>query len=99
MDCATAVLSHICRAVAELLAAIDVETCPKCGGSMKLHALITRPSSVQWFLHYLGEPTDAPPRSAAHDPPYFRSRAVRRRLGALDPAPSSRQRQGHLFSA
>jgi len=66
---------------------------------MKLRALITKPSSIQRFLRYLGEPTDAPTRSAARDPPYFASRAVRRKLGALDPPPSSRQRQGELFSA
>mgnify|MGYP001145734370 CR=1 FL=1 len=79
--------------------AIDVETCPKCGARMKLRALITKPDSIERFLHYLGEPTAAPPRSAARDPPYFKSQAVRRKLGALDPPPSSRQSQGELFSA
>jgi hypothetical protein len=62
-------------------------------------ALITKPNSIQRFLRYLGEPTEAPPRSPARDPPYFRSRAVRRQLGELDPPPSSRQRPGELFGA
>jgi hypothetical protein len=79
--------------------ALDVETCPKCGGRTKLYALITKPNSIQRFLRYLGEPTEAPPRSPARDPPYFRSRAVRRQLGELDPPPSSRQRPGELFGA
>jgi hypothetical protein len=71
------------RPWAELLKrtfAIDVEQCPSCGGRMKLRALVTAPGSVGRFLRYLGEPTEPPPLSAARDPPYFKSRAVRRKL-------------------
>jgi hypothetical protein len=71
------------RPWAELLRrtfAIDVEQCPSCGGRMKLRALVTAPGSVERFLRHLGEPTEAPPLSAARDPPYFKSRAVRRKL-------------------
>lgn len=78
---------------------IEVETCPKCGGRMKLRALITKPSSIERYLRYLGEPTDVPPLSAARDPPYFKSRAVRRKFGELDPPPSVEDSQGELFGA
>ena len=63
--------------------AIDVEQCPSCGGRMKLRALVTAPGSVERFLRHLGEPTEPPPLSAARDPPFFKSRAVRRKLGDL----------------
>jgi hypothetical protein len=76
------------RPWAELLMrtfAIDVEQCPSCGGRMKLRALVTvtAPCSVERFLRHLGEPTEPPPLSAARDPPFFKSRAVRRKLGDL----------------
>jgi hypothetical protein len=74
------------RPWAELLKrtfAIDVEQCPSCGGRMKLRALVTAPGSVERFLRHLGEPTEPPPLSAARDPPFFKSRAVRRKLGDL----------------
>jgi len=90
------------RPWAELLKrtfAMDVETCPKCGARMKLRALVTKPSSIERFLRYLGEPTEAPPLSAARDPPYFKSRAVRRALGELDSPPSANSSQGELFEA
>ena len=51
---------------------------------MKLIALVTEPKSVTRFLRHLGEPTDAPAISAARDPPYFTSRAVRRALAGGD---------------
>jgi hypothetical protein len=88
------------RPWAELLKrtfALEVEICPRCGGRMKLRALVTKPSSIQRFLRHLGEPTDAPPLQAARDPPYFKSRAVRRALGELDPPPSAGRTQGELF--
>lgn len=66
---------------------------------MKLRALVTKPSSIERFLRYLGEPTDAPPLSAARDPPYFKSRAVRRALGELDSPSSAGQAQGEMFGA
>jgi hypothetical protein len=50
---------------------------------MKLRVLVTAPGSVERFLRHLGEPTEAPPLSAARDPPLFKSRSVRRKLGDL----------------
>ena len=37
---------------------IDVETCPRCGGRMRLLALITDPPNVARFLCHLGEPSE-----------------------------------------
>jgi hypothetical protein len=58
---------------------IDVETCPKCGGRMRLLALVTDPKNVARFLRHLGEPTEPPPRAPARDPPFWQSRVLRRR--------------------
>jgi hypothetical protein len=86
------------RPWAELLKrtfACDVEKCSKCGGRLKLRALVTRPASIRRYLRYLGEPTEAPPLAPARDPPYFKSRALRRKLGDLDEPPAQRE----LFGA
>ena len=64
---------------------------------MKLFALVTEPSNLTRFLRHLGVPTDAPARSAARHPPYFKSRAVRRALGELDPPLREEPVQGELF--
>jgi hypothetical protein len=61
---------------------IDVETCPKCGGRVRLLALVTEPKNVARFLRHLGEPTDLPRRAPARDPPYWQSRVLRRRHDA-----------------
>jgi putative transposase len=58
---------------------IDVETCPRCGGRMRLIALITEPPNVARFLRHLGEPTEPPLRATARDPPFWQSRVLRRR--------------------
>jgi transposase len=58
---------------------IDVETCPRCGGRMRLLALFTDPPNVARFLRHLGEPTDPPTRAPARDPPFWQSRVLRRR--------------------
>jgi hypothetical protein len=50
---------------------------------VKLRALVTAPGSVERFLRHVGEPTEAPPLCAARDPPFFKSRAVRRKLRDL----------------
>jgi len=60
-------------------------------------AFVTKPSSVARFLRHLGEPTEAPPMALARDPPYYKTRAVRRTLGELDPPPSEDRTQGGLF--
>jgi hypothetical protein len=64
---------------------------------MKLIAFVTKPSSVARFLRHLGEPTEAPPMAPARDPPYYKTRAVRRTLGELAPPPSEDRTQGELF--
>jgi hypothetical protein len=58
---------------------IDVETCPGCGGRMRLLALITEPPNVARFLRHLGEATEPPPRAPARAPPFTQSRVLRRR--------------------
>ena len=60
--------------------AVDVEKCPSCSGRMKLRALVTRPASVRRLLRHLGEPIEAPTLAPARDPPFFKSRVLRRRL-------------------
>jgi Putative transposase len=64
------------RKWAELLRltfAIDVETCPRCGGRMKLVALVNDPNSVRRFLGHLGLPAEPPPLGPARGPPFARS--------------------------
>jgi hypothetical protein len=58
---------------------IDVYTCPRCGGRMRLLALITEPMNVVRFLRHIGEPTEPPPRAPARDPPFWHSRVLRQR--------------------
>jgi len=77
------------RPWAELLKrcfAIDVLACPRCGGSMRLVALVTEAASVRRFLRRLGESTDAPARAPARGPPYWRSRGLRRAAGEVSVA-------------
>jgi hypothetical protein len=62
---------------------IEVEVCPTCGGRMKLRALVTAAESIDRYLKKLGEPTELPSRAPARAPPYFRSSAVRQKLGQL----------------
>ena len=58
--------------------ALDVEKCPKCGGRMKLMALVQDPKSAARFLRHLGEPTEPPDRAPARAPPYYKSAVIRR---------------------
>jgi hypothetical protein len=58
---------------------IDVETCARCGGRMRLLALITEPPEVARFLRHVGEATEPPARATARAPPYWQSRVFRRR--------------------
>jgi hypothetical protein len=70
------------RPMAELLKrtfGIDVELCIRCGGRMRLVALVTDAHSIARILNHLGEPTEPPARAPARDPPYFASRAERRK--------------------
>jgi hypothetical protein len=81
--------------------AVDVETCPRCGGRMRLLAVLTDLTQVARFLHHRGEPTEPPARAPPRDPPYFqdlrRSTATTERAlhsgravrGALNPEASA----------
>ena len=67
--------------------AIDVLTCPKCRGRMKLVAMVTDPKSVRAYLRGVGEPCDVPERSPSRGPPYWRSTLLRRKAtGGADDA-------------
>ena len=63
--------------------AADVLSCPRCSGRLRLVALMTQPKEIQRYLRALGEPTEAPARSPARGPPFWASRALRRRAGEV----------------
>jgi hypothetical protein len=52
---------------------IDVLKCPNCDGR-----------NIERLLRYLGESLEPPRRSPARDPPYFRSKVLRRKFGELN---------------
>ena len=58
---------------------LDVETCPRCGGKMKLIALVQDPENIARYLRHLGLPTEVPAMAPARGPPYWQSRVLRRR--------------------
>jgi hypothetical protein len=60
---------------------IDVETCPRCGGKMKVIALVRDPESIARYLRHLGLPTEEPSMAPARAPPFWQSRVLRRRYG------------------
>jgi hypothetical protein len=60
---------------------LDVETCPRCGGKMKLIALVQDAENIARYLRHLGLPTEVPPMAAARGPPFWQSRVLRRRYG------------------
>jgi hypothetical protein len=60
---------------------LDVETCPRCGGKMKLIALVQDAESIARYLRHLGLPTEVPPVAPARGPPFWQSRVLRRRYG------------------
>lgn len=60
---------------------IDVETCPKCTGKLKLIALVQDPEGIGRYLRHLGLPTEVPAVSPARGPPFWQSRILRRRYG------------------
>ena len=62
-------------------------------GRFKLRALVIEAHNIErlWFfnhssasLRYLAEPLEPPRRSPARDPPYFKSKVPRRKLGELN---------------
>ena len=66
---------------AQLLArtfGLDPEICDRCGGPMKIVALVTEPENIARYLRHLDEP-EPPPLSPARGPPYYQSRVLRRR--------------------
>jgi hypothetical protein len=70
------------RAWAELLKRtfhFDVLQCTKCQGRMRLLAVLTQDRELRCYLRGLGEATELPTQASARAPPYWRSRAFRRR--------------------
>ena len=47
---------------------VDPLVCPRCGGTMKVLAVIERPAVIQQILAHLGLPTIAPSLRAPPDP-------------------------------
>ena len=47
----------------------DVLACPRCGGRLRLIALIEEASVIQRILRHLGLPTDVPEPRPARAPP------------------------------
>ena len=70
------------RPWAELLErtfAVDVLTCPRCQGRMKLLlAVVKNPVGIARYLAAAGELTDVPSRSPGRGPPYWKSQVLRR---------------------
>jgi hypothetical protein len=52
------------------------------------------PASIERILSHLGEPAAPLPLSPARDPPYFKSRALRRKLGEFEPPAGQMQMFG-----
>ncbi len=50
---------------------IDVETCIKCGGKMKIIAAIEDPKVIRKILEHMGLPTKPPPLYPARGPPKY----------------------------
>ena len=48
---------------------LDVLRCPRCGGRLKLIALIEDPTVIRRVLQHLGLPTDVPEARPARAPP------------------------------
>ncbi len=60
---------------------IEVELCNKCGGRMKLRALVITAAGIRRYLRWLGEASEPPALAPARGPPFFQSVALRRKLG------------------
>jgi len=58
--------------------------CPRCGGKLKIKALVIEARNIERLLPHLREPLEPPTRSPARDPPYFKSKVLRRKLGELN---------------
>jgi hypothetical protein len=49
---------------------------------MKLRALVITSAGIERYLKWLGEPTEPPALAPSRGPPFFKSRVIRRKLGA-----------------
>ena len=50
--------------------AVDVLSCPSCGGRMSVLAVIKEAASFARYLAAVGEATEVPRRSPSRGPPY-----------------------------
>ena len=55
----------------------DLVACQRCGGRMRLVALVQDQQSIDRFLRGIGESTDFPPLAPATGPPYFTAHGSR----------------------
>ncbi len=53
--------------------AIDITTCPQCGGPLTILAAIEDPTVIAKILAHLGLPTRAPPRAPARLDPFLQT--------------------------
>ena len=53
--------------------AIDLTTCPQCGGELTLIAAIEDPAVIRKILTHLGLPTRAPPKAPARIDEFFQT--------------------------
>jgi hypothetical protein len=68
---------------------IDVETCGRCGGKLRLVALVKDAENIARYLRHLRLPTDVPPLAPARGPPFWQSTVLRRRSGQPPDAPDA----------
>ncbi len=55
----------------ECVFAIDITTCPQCGGPLTILAAIEDPTVIAKILAHLGLPTRAPPQAPARLDPFL----------------------------
>jgi len=60
----TATWAHLLRRSHD----IDVLSCPKCHGRLRLMAVLRDEAQVRRVLRHFGKPTDPPPIAKARDP-------------------------------
>ena len=53
--------------------AIDITTCPQCGGPLAILTAIEEPSVIIKILSHLGLPTRAPPKAPARLDAFFQT--------------------------
>ena len=53
--------------------AIDITTCPQCGGPLTILAAIEDPTVIAKILAHLGLPTRAPPQAPARLDPFLQT--------------------------